>query len=174
MGEDSQSIKTLEYQLYKLSRQLEHYLESPEHRSCSLSSFSVDRTGSVTEGEHRGARSAAGRRHAHAHGEVYRRHQAVWHRWLAGSQVVRALLHCRQGDKYIHCVLLPPANEVWGKVMFLHLCVILFTGGVCIRGASASKGGVCIQDGFCPPCQILHYTVIERAVRILLECILIE
>ena len=25
--------------------------------------------------------------------------------------------------------LLPPANEVWGKVMFLHLCVILFTGG---------------------------------------------
>ena len=28
---------------------------------------------------------------------------------------------------------LPPANEVRGKVMFLHLCVILFTGvrGVC-------------------------------------------
>ena len=24
--------------------------------------------------------------------------------------------------------LLPPANEVWGKVMFLHLCVILCTG----------------------------------------------
>ena len=23
--------------------------------------------------------------------------------------------------------LLPPANEVWGKVMFLDLCVILFT-----------------------------------------------
>ena len=23
---------------------------------------------------------------------------------------------------------LPPANEVWGKVMFLHLCVILFKG----------------------------------------------
>ena len=23
--------------------------------------------------------------------------------------------------------LLPPANEVWGKVMFLHLFVILFT-----------------------------------------------
>ena len=23
---------------------------------------------------------------------------------------------------------LPPANEVWGKVMFLHLCVMLFTG----------------------------------------------
>ena len=25
--------------------------------------------------------------------------------------------------------LLPPANEVWGKVIFLHLFVILFTGG---------------------------------------------
>ena len=33
---------------------------------------------------------------------------------------------------------LPPANEVWGKVMFLHLCIILFTGG----------GGFCIQ-GVC-------------------------
>ena len=32
-------------------------------------------------------------------------------------------------------LLLPPANEVWGKVMFLHLSVILFTGG-----GSASKG----------------------------------
>ena len=25
--------------------------------------------------------------------------------------------------------LLPPANKVWGKVIFLHLFVILFTGG---------------------------------------------
>ena len=32
-------------------------------------------------------------------------------------------------------LLLPPANEVWGKVMFLHLSVILFTGG-----GSASRG----------------------------------
>ena len=29
-----------------------------------------------------------------------------------------------------YSVLLPPANEVWGKVIFLHLSVILFTGGV--------------------------------------------
>ena len=29
------------------------------------------------------------------------------------------------------CHLLPAANEVWGKVIFLHLSVILFTGGVC-------------------------------------------
>ena len=28
-----------------------------------------------------------------------------------------------------YSTLLPPANEVWGKVMFLHLSVILFTGG---------------------------------------------
>ena len=26
---------------------------------------------------------------------------------------------------------LPPANEVWGKVIFLHLSVILFTEGIC-------------------------------------------
>ena len=30
---------------------------------------------------------------------------------------------------FILLTFLPPANEVWGKVMFLHLCVILFTGG---------------------------------------------
>ena len=29
--------------------------------------------------------------------------------------------------------LLPPANEVWGKVIFLHLSVILFIGwGICL------------------------------------------
>ena len=43
--------------------------------------------------------------------------------------------------------LLPPANEVWGKVMFLHLCVILFTGGSASRGGlhpggSASRAGL--------------------------------
>ena len=44
--------------------------------------------------------------------------------------------------------LLPPANEVWGKVMFLHLSICLGEGGVsvgvCIQGESASRG-VCIQ-----------------------------
>ena len=30
---------------------------------------------------------------------------------------------------YWYAFLLPPANEVWGKVIFLHLSVILFTGG---------------------------------------------
>ena len=48
-------------------------------------------------------------------------------------------------------LLLPPANEVWGKVIFLHVCVILstgvggggwrvwFFGGVCM----VFSGGVC-------------------------------
>ena len=36
--------------------------------------------------------------------------------------------------------LLPPANEVWGKVIFLHQFVILFTGEACVV---AWGGGVC-------------------------------
>ena len=36
----------------------------------------------------------------------------------------RAISHLT--PTYWKC-LLPPANEVWGKVMFLHLCIILFT-----------------------------------------------
>ena len=43
-------------------------------------------------------------------------------------------------------IFLPPANKVWGKVMFLHLCVILFTEGVCIQGGLYLVG-VCIQGG---------------------------
>ena len=42
----------------------------------------------------------------------------------------------------VYFSLLPPANEVWGKVMSLHLCVILYTGGVCPGGVSLSGGGV--------------------------------
>ena len=34
--------------------------------------------------------------------------------------------------------LLPPANEVWGNVIFLHQFVILFTGGACV----VAPGGV--------------------------------
>ena len=97
----------------------------------------------------------------------------------------------------------------WGKVMFLHVCVILFTGGLlsqhalqqvsgggdipaCIAGGIAAclaaglPGGVCCRGallggsppgglfpGGClvetPPRQLLL-----RAVRILLECILVS
>ena len=45
--------------------------------------------------------------------------------------------------------LLPPSNEVWGKVIFLHLSVILFTWGVgvpapggLLPGWSAPRGGL--------------------------------
>ena len=41
--------------------------------------------------------------------------------------------------------LLPPANEVWGKVIFLHLSVILFIGG----SASVHAGRPLYQGG--PP-----------------------
>ena len=50
------------------------------------------------------------------------------HIWSASGQYTS----CR------NAFFLQPANEVWGKVILLHLCVILFTGG------SASRG-VCIQ-----------------------------
>ena len=41
---------------------------------------------------------------------------------------------------------LPPTNEVWGKVMFLHLCVILFTWGGLPPGRGLHPGeGVCLQ-----------------------------
>ena len=35
---------------------------------------------------------------------------------------------------------LPQANEVWGKVIFLHLFVILFTGGCLFRRGASSEG----------------------------------
>ena len=48
---------------------------------------------------------------------------------------------------------LPPANEVRGKVIFLHLFVILFTGGACVvapRGACMVAWGVCmVAPGGC-------------------------
>ena len=56
---------------------------------------------------------------------------------------------------------LPPANEVWGKVIFLHLSVILFTGGV-----PGQPLGKYIPSSAC------WDTVNKRAARILLECIL--
>ena len=39
------------------------------------------------------------------------------------------------------------------KVMFLHMCVILFTGGISVQGGPLSKGGslsrwVSVQEGF--------------------------
>ena len=88
-------------------------------------------------------------------------------------------------------ILLPPANEVWGKVMFSQVlsvhrglsvpaCITghMTMGGLCQR---VSVRGVSVQDGLClggslsgrhldrdsPPYGN------ERAVHILLECILV-
>ena len=47
------------------------------------------------------------------------------------------------------------------------------TIGVRIQGVSASRDGVCIRGLADPPTQILRDTVNERAVRILLECVLL-
>ena len=43
-------------------------------------------------------------------------------------------------DGYATITLLPPANEVWGQVIFLHQFVILFTGG----GACVVDRGACV------------------------------
>ena len=54
------------------------------------------------------------------------------------SIMIRGLGHLRSGMtksyfvEHILLIFLLPTNEVWGKVIFLHLSVILFTGGVCL------------------------------------------
>ena len=46
--------------------------------------------------------------------------------------------------------LLPPANEVWGKVMFLQASVILLIrGGVSAPGVSAPRGVSALGEGVC-------------------------
>ena len=47
--------------------------------------------------------------------------------------------------------LLSPANEVWGKVIFLHLFAILFTGGACVvvGGVHVCGGHAWLQGGMC-------------------------
>ena len=57
--------------------------------------------------------------------------------WNSGGRHQRALAY----------VFLPPAKEVWGKVIFLHQFVILFTGGVCVvawGGVCGCSGGACM------------------------------
>ena len=60
-------------------------------------------------------------------------------------------------EEDVKSALLPPANEVWGKVMFLHLSVILFT-----------------PPPPTPHPGILRDTVNKWVVYILLECILVS
>ena len=81
--------------------------------------------------------------------------------------------------------LLPTANGVWSKVMFLHLSVILFTGGLASQHASQvrSPGGLHPEGisaskgeglGKPPPHWILQDTVNKRVVHIILECMLVK
>ena len=65
-------------------------------------------------------------------------------------------------------VSLPPANKVCEGYVFTGVC--LSTGGVPGRGVC---GGHVWQGYACPPRQILRDMVNERAVRILLEYILV-
>ena len=64
----------------------------------------------------------------------------------------------------VFCIFLPPANEVWGKVICLHLSVILSTSGG--GGGLPGPGEGLVEN---PTRRLLL-----RAVRILLECILVE
>ena len=66
------------------------------------------------------------------------------------------------------CDFLPPANEVWGKVIFLHLSVILFKGGSTFEGTPGTRYTTHLRK----QC-MLGDTGNKRAVRILLECILV-
>ena len=71
----------------------------------------------------------------------------------------------------------------WGKVMFLHVSVILFTGGVCpiacwdihppIRGRHPSQTRHPLGPGTPPAQCMLGDTGNKRAVCILLECNLV-
>ena len=87
--------------------------------------------------------------------------------------------------------LLPPANEVWGKVICLHLSVILSTGGSgprgCLvwgvpgpRGIAWSRGGACSWRGCLARGCLVRRCLVETpweataaGSTILLECIIV-
>ena len=73
--------------------------------------------------------------------------------------------------------LIPPANEVCSKVMFLHASVILSTGWACVPHMSPCHTCPLAIHAPLPhtplPRTPPHHMVNERAVRILLECILV-
>ena len=93
-------------------------------------------------------------------------HSACWEIWSTSGCYA----------SYWNAILLLPANEVWGKVIFLHLSVILFTrGGVpgprgLLRGGCLLLGG----GGSAPGGGGAWWRPLLRAVRILLECILVS
>ena len=89
-----------------------------------------------------------------------------WTSWNLGKTI--------WNECVVWAFFLPPPNKVWGKVVFLHLSVILFTGG-CIPECNGT-GGVCLVGGVCPGGVYHPYPqrrLLMRAVCILLECILV-
>ena len=58
----------------------------------------------------------------------------MWETTHSGVQLCsdRAKANVKMKIFFDVCCLLPPANEVWDKVMFLYPSVILFTGGRCL------------------------------------------
>ena len=68
-------------------------------------------------------------------------------------------------------LLIPSANEVWGKVIFSEACVKNSVHG---GGGSASVHAGIPHPPPPPEQSMLGDTVNERAVRILLECNLVE
>ena len=61
--------------------------------------------------------------------ETYWQIQKTWCFVLESSLSAFTHLKFFPGEGRFLKPFLPPANEVWGKVIFLHLFVILFTGG---------------------------------------------
>ena len=73
-----------------------------------------------------------------------------------------------QLENGLRCINHYRSQRSWGKVMFLHVCVILFTGGVPATGGGG--GGWCLVPGGL----VRGGGGLRRAVRILLECILVD
>ena len=72
---------------------------------------------------------------------------------------------------FIHS--LPPTSEVWGKVMFLYLCVILFMGVYTPWIQTTPGADTAPPPGKQPP-PSLPTRQLKRVVRILLEWILVH
>ena len=97
------------------------------------------------------------------------------------ERAVRILLECILVYEYIlvHSCVITGRNEVVAKVMFLHVSVILYTGGEGVSGepppprdqADTTPPGPRRTPP--PPGRRLQHTVNERPLRILLECILV-
>ena len=112
-----------------------------------------------------------------------------------GFYITLCTVHTTQGQGLEYVTIVTGRNEVVAKVMFLHVSVILSTGGVLQAGRGppgpgrpplagrtppplgesplAGRTPPPRGPGRPPPGRRLQNTVYERPVRILLECILV-